>query len=130
MTIPEHTAALHGALAHWEAGHACPLCGAPARSPRGVAVHQALVHGVQGSSQSARYRPAPRERELSMSPRAMARRRADGRLAEPLPARPRDAVALLETVIALARYDALLGVDAADEWLRDLRTSIRRRQAR
>lgn len=110
--------------------HACPLCGAPARSPRGVAIHQALMHGVQGSSQSARYRPPPTLREPSAHPKTMANRHAAGRLREPLPARPRDAVALLETVIALAHYDALLGVDAADEWLRDLKQSIGRRHAR
>jgi hypothetical protein len=110
--------------------HECPRCGREFHAARSLGVHQARVHGVQGTSRSARYRPPPRERELSMSPRALARRQSDGRWAEPLPARPRDAVALLETVIALAHYDALLGVDAADEWLRDLRTSIRRRQAR
>lgn len=98
--------------------HECPRCGRPHPHPRALSIHLAVTHGER----SAHPKMLANRGERA----AVARLRAAARMAEPLPARPRDPVALLETVIALAHHDALLGVDAAATWLADLRRSIRR----
>lgn len=91
---------------------ACPQCSRDFQQGKGLAVHLAQAHGIASTH------PKTNANRRALKLPTVAQR-------EPLPTRPDGPIALLESIISIAHFDAQTDHDAA-AWLAEVRQGLRK----